>query len=238
MIPHFGFDNDSGASFALTSSRRRAIMRQIKRQSRGKNPEPKERVIFAEYGNFNDGDSGVVTAIDPKTASQSTKMKLRTAGIDSPETAQLFGPEAGEISDDLLRHADMLMVYIVGQGKYKRYLSWIYLLREGKTPICFNEEMIFQGGAWHLDFYHPDAEKLWNLEREAQANRRGLWKDLDGPRAAEVMHACHFRDQKSGKPYRPLRYREGVPFFDTLNRQTQRVGLFGKQDITLERSSV
>ncbi len=239
MIGTTGYD-EYDSPILLTDFRRKAIFKQIRRQTRGRKSDNVERVIFADNADFNDGDSGNVDVLtlDPRTGSDSGREKLRTAAIDSPEWKQLFGPEAADIAHDLFEHAEKLMVYIIGRGKFGRALSWIYLLREGKTPISFNQEMVRQGGAWHLDFYHPDAEFMWELEREAQEKRRGLWKDLDGPNAEEVKHPCHFRDQDSGKPYRPLRHREGVPFFDTLNRQTKRVGLFGRREITLERASV
>lgn len=111
-----------------------------------------------------DGDTFTLLTKD------SSRIKVRLHGIDSPERGQAFYKVSkqylsGQVSGRTVR------VMFSGRDRYGRILGIAFL-----DTININERLLAAGMAWHFKRYdnHPGWAKL---ENEARANKRGLWQD-------------------------------------------------------------
>ena len=102
---------------------------------------------------------------------------IRFQGIDCPEKAQPFGPEATDftVKRALGRRVTIIMMDV---DKYGRIVGWV-ILPDGKI---LNRELVREGWAWWYRHYAPDNTDLKNLEAAARRNKKGLWSD--GPQMA------------------------------------------------------
>jgi endonuclease YncB( thermonuclease family) len=110
-------------------------------------------------------DSDTITVLLDKT-----QRKIRLEGIDAPEKGQAFGTKARralreKISGKTVR-IDWKQRY-----RYGRIVGRVYL---GDRDISL--EMVRDGMAWHCKRYSRETA-LAEAEREARADRRGLWAD-------------------------------------------------------------
>lgn len=99
------------------------------------------------------------------------KFKIRLYGIDTPEKAQPYGPQATGILKRLVLN-EIVNVDLISVDHYGRQIARIYV---GKQDI--NAEMIRLGAAWHYKFYDKSSnyQQYEDLERYARQNRLGLW---------------------------------------------------------------
>jgi endonuclease YncB( thermonuclease family) len=109
-----------------------------------------------------DGDTFTVLTPDLR------QVKVRVAEIDAPERGQPYATRSRQQLADLLFHKDVT-VHVQVVDRYKRPVG---------RPIVGNVdvtvEMIRTGAAWVYRSYSDDIE-LYELERTAKAERRGLW---------------------------------------------------------------
>ncbi|EMR04778.1 thermonuclease family protein [Cesiribacter andamanensis] len=98
------------------------------------------------------------------------RIRIRLSGIDSPEDDQAYSQEAKAYLISLLEGKEILMTPN-GSDKLGRPVAVISV--EGKNIA---EEMVRSGFAWHYKKYSNDPV-LDQLEAEARAEKRGLWKD-------------------------------------------------------------
>ena len=108
-----------------------------------------------------DGDT-LTILIDKKT------YKIRLAQIDTPERKQPYGNEAKKVLSDLVFNKT-ISIKIETIDRYGRYVADIYLDRNH-----INAEMVKRGVAWVYQKYAKD-EKLYTMENEAKAAKRGIW---------------------------------------------------------------
>ncbi len=96
------------------------------------------------------------------------RIRVRLAGIDSPETGQPFGARSRRSLSDLV-FGKPVRVDVRGRDRYGRAVGWV---RAGAGDV--NAEMVRRGAAWVFRPHRPDPTLL-RIERVARAERRGLW---------------------------------------------------------------
>lgn len=96
------------------------------------------------------------------------KYRIRLRGIDAPENAMPYGKEAKEELTKIVQ-GQSLRVLVYGEDQYERYVADIYC-----DDKFVQELMLKKGFAWHYATYDQRPE-LARWEREARANRVGLW---------------------------------------------------------------
>ena len=121
--------------------------------------------------------AGRVTAVhDGDTISIRTAhdtVRVRLVGIDCPEAGQPFAARAKRFTAE---HAFGRDVIVRGQGEdqYDRLLGRV--LVDGRD---LNEALVRAGLAWQYDPASARQGPLAAAERNARAERRGLWSDAD-----------------------------------------------------------
>lgn len=98
------------------------------------------------------------------------QVKVRLVEIDAPEKAQAFGNRSKQALTALV-HGQEVRVVEHGLDKYQRTLGRIF-----RGDLDVNAEQVRQGMAWVYRQYAKDAS-LYQIEAEAKAERRGLWRD-------------------------------------------------------------
>jgi micrococcal nuclease len=125
-----------------------------------------ESNLHGEVIHVKDGDSIVV--LD----SLNQKYDIRLAYIDAPERFQAYGKQAKKHLADLVLNEQVEIVIIEPTDRYGRIIAEINV----DDNFNVNKEMLASGMAWHYDKY-PGAAKHEQLERQAQKQKVGLWKD-------------------------------------------------------------
>ena len=95
-------------------------------------------------------------------------IKVRLAGIDTPELKQEFGLEAKKALEERVLNKK---VYIDGDKK-DRYGRLIADIKIGSRWV--NKELVEEGYAWHYKQYSKDPE-LVESESNAKKEAKGLW---------------------------------------------------------------
>lgn len=119
--------------------------------------------------------SGIVTEVrdgDSLTlVNWQATYKIRLADIDAPEWKQEHGKDSRASLFHLcgLRRAT---VETRGQDRYGRTLATVTC-----AGVDANSEQVRRGWAWVYIRYAPKDSPLYGLEREARADKRGLWAD-------------------------------------------------------------
>jgi endonuclease YncB( thermonuclease family) len=111
-----------------------------------------------------DGDT--LRAIDE----HKVERKVRLVGIDAPEIGQAFGTKSRDGLTAMVK-GKSVEVHADSEDRYGRTLA--RLVVEGRDV---NRQMVTDGLAWHFTRYSDD-QRLAAAEREARAERRGLWRD-------------------------------------------------------------
>jgi len=139
-----------------------------------------------------DGDTLDLDVEDLLNKDPNTRVRLW--GVDTPEThtwktskdsadtkgssPMYFGPEASEFAKRLVlnKRVTVRLEPVEGsRGKYGRLLAYIYL-PDGRM---LNEELIRQGYGYADErFGHMYRRRFLDLQKEAQREQRGLWKDV------------------------------------------------------------
>ena len=143
--------------------------------------------IAATVTRVADGDSFVARLADGRT------VEVRLQGIDAPEARQPFGREAGE---NLRRLAldERLALRRVDRDPYGR---WVVVATSDDGDLALLQ--IRGGFAWHNVRYAREQDEAFReryaaAEREARAQRRGLWAA-----AQPVAPWDYKREQRSGE---------------------------------------
>jgi endonuclease YncB( thermonuclease family) len=100
--------------------------------------------------------------------SSNQQVKIRLAGIDTPEKAQPFGNKAKQALATLA-FQNYVTVDVETKDRYGRSVGKITV---NGTDV--NAELVKQGMAWVYRKYTND-QKLYALEAEAKQAKRGLW---------------------------------------------------------------
>ena len=113
-----------------------------------------------------DGDT--ITVLQNKQ-----QIRIRLAGIDTPEKRQDFGSRAKKFTSDQV-FKKQVRVEKMGTDRYGRIIGMIFY--EGS---CLNEDLVRAGYAWVYRKYcdYPICSKWMDYEKEARRKRIGLWAD-------------------------------------------------------------
>ena len=102
--------------------------------------------------------------------SSNEQVKIRLAGIDTPEKKQPFGNKAKQALANLAFQKQAL-VEVETKDRYGRTVGVVFV-----DGLNVNAELVKQGMAWVYRKYTDD-ERLYTLESEAKQAKRGLWLD-------------------------------------------------------------
>lgn len=148
-----------------------------------------------------DGDTCTVVAADRQP------IKIRLAGIDTPERSQPFGPQAKQALSSKISNR-IVDVQAQTTDRYNRIVADLYL---GKRWI--NLELIRDGWAWHYKQYSSDP-RLAQSEQSARRQHKGLW------RAPEPMPPWRYRNRAHAKPHSAPTHRAPAGTGHWLNTAT------------------
>ena len=139
-------------------------------------------VLIGQVVGVSDGDT--ITLLD----ANKTQHKIRLAGIDAPEKAQAYGQASKKSLSDLIFNKQV-NVYWEKKDRYQRVLGKVTL---GDQDICL--EQVKRGMSWHYKQYQRDQTQEDRMkydlaEKEARANRIGLWSDESPVEPSTFRHA-------------------------------------------------
>ena len=104
-------------------------------------------------------------------------LPIRLNYIDAPETDQAYGIWARDQLRQLCEKGSTVTVLDQGKDVYNRHLGQVHC-----NGIHANAAMVEQGAAWVYEYYAPEDSELYELQAQAKAKKRGLWK-ADNPLA-------------------------------------------------------
>jgi micrococcal nuclease len=108
-----------------------------------------------------DGDT-ITILVDRK------QVRVRLSTIDAPERGQDFSQRSRQALADLV-FCKEVRIETHGKDRYGRVIGDVFV---GGKPV--NEIMVREGWAWNFVKYSR-SPRLAELERQARAERRGLW---------------------------------------------------------------
>ena len=115
-----------------------------------------------------DGDT--ITVLTPDKA----QIKVRLYGIDCPESKQAFGNRAKQATSDAVFGKQVTLV-IMDTDRYGRSVAIVRY-----DGLVLQETLLKAGMAWVYDKYCKPGTPCndWRqMQKEARANRIGLWRD-------------------------------------------------------------
>lgn len=100
-----------------------------------------------------------------------TTVRVRMQGIDAPERGMPYYKMAKQYLSDLCMHQKVTLKEVT-EDHYGRTVAFSYL-EDGRE---LSREMLKAGYAWHYKKYNKESE-LAQMEKDAKAEKKGLWKD-------------------------------------------------------------
>lgn len=138
-------------------------------------------LVALPVGSFANTLTGTVVGIsdgDTLTLLDASKVqhKIRLAGIDAPEKSQAFGDRSKQNLAGLVFQEKVTVEW----SKLDRYGRVIGKVLFGSDDVCLAQ--VRAGMAWHYTAYAReqdplDRERYARTEVDAQADKRGLWRD-------------------------------------------------------------
>lgn len=122
-------------------------------------------VLTGQVVRVADGDT--ITILTPERQ----QIKIRLAEVDAPEKKQAFGQQAKDFTSELVA-GKVVSVQVRDTDRYGRTVGEVFLA-DGRSV---NRLLVENGFAWWYRQYSRDAS-LGELEKNARAERRGLWQD-------------------------------------------------------------
>ena len=121
-----------------------------------------------------DGDTiTVLRLIETEPGAKKTiPVKIRLAGIDTPESKQAYGQKAKAALSSKVFGQTVRVVYSE-QDRYGRTIGDVYA-----GGAWINLAMVSEGWAWHYKAYSKD-KRLADAETQARKAKRGLWAGQD-----------------------------------------------------------
>ena len=117
----------------------------------------------------------VVLVVDGDTfylKSRQMKHYVNLVGIDAPELDQAFGDHSKHFLMDMVE-SQTVIVQVRGRDKYGIILGELFV-----NQLSINELMLTYGYAWAIRGFRAD-RKLQGMEKLAQVQGLGLWRDKD-----------------------------------------------------------
>ncbi len=129
----------------------------------------------------------VIRVVDGDTIRLENGQTVRYIGIDTPETKhpqkklQCFGKEASNKNKELVEGKMVRLEKDISEtDKYWRLLRYVFVPTEASPSGLFVNDYLVREGFAHTSTFPPDvkySDYFINLEREAQTNHKGLWKN-------------------------------------------------------------
>jgi micrococcal nuclease len=140
------------------------------------------QMVRAEVTGHVDGDT-VKVRIESPPPELGEAETIRLIGVDTPETVhpsrpvQFFGKEASDYTKSRLLGKTVCLAFDWDlRDHYGRLLAYIYL--DSGEADCFNAALVREGYAHaYTRFAFQFMEEFRALERDARAEKRGLWGD-------------------------------------------------------------
>lgn len=117
-----------------------------------------------------DGDSISIILLDTLD-----EQEIRLQGADAPERGQPCWREAQLFMAELL-HGGIVRVEVEKRDRYKRLVGRVFL--EDKEGLDVEKALIRAGLAWHYSYFNHEPD-LANAQKEAQAEKLGIWQESD-----------------------------------------------------------
>jgi micrococcal nuclease len=103
--------------------------------------------------------------------------EIRLKGVDCPEKRQPYGKEATALTTKLILGEQVQCQIFREKGKqFDRYGRYVALVRIQDSGKWLQDELVKAGAAWCDPRFNKD-ESLDEMQAEAKADKRGLWKD-------------------------------------------------------------
>lgn len=160
----------AGAFAGRNFPAKKDMLRELPGNSVGR---PDEKVKDSENG----FEGRVVSVQDGDTLEvlrQGRAVRIRLHGVDCPEKRQAFGAAAKKMTSSLA-FAQTVRVIPRDQDRYGRLVAEV-MLPDGRS---LNKELVRAGLAWWYKRYAPDDKGLAALEHQAQAEKAGLWGEVE-----------------------------------------------------------
>ena len=122
---------------------------------------------------ISDGDT-LTARCHPAPDAPAQTIKVRLAEVDAPERHQPFGSRSRESLASLCMSQNAEVRPVAARGGldvYSRTVAHVTC-----NGVDANSEQVRTGMAWVFDRYVTD-RRLYSLQDEARAERRGLWAD-------------------------------------------------------------
>ncbi len=136
---------------------------------------PAAELINATVSSISDGDTLTVQ-------NANSKIKVRLACIDAPESNQEFGSRSTLRLQQLLPVGSEIKIYKVDTDRYGRTVGVIFANRTGRD-FNVNTQMVREGYAVVYEEYlyncPSSREQLFQVEQEAKANQRVIWSQAN-----------------------------------------------------------
>lgn len=132
--------------------------------------------LLSAFGVYEYAPGRVIKVADGDTITVYTtereKQKIRLYGVDAPESAQSWGPEAREFVSDLV-FLQEVEISVVNTDRYGREVALVKL----KDGRILNEELVKNGHAWvYRDYCREAFCANWiDMELRARYAKAGLW---------------------------------------------------------------
>ena len=137
-----------------------------------------------------DGDT--ITVLRSQEGTK-TRVKVRLAGIDTPEKKQDYGSKAKQALSQKVFGKTVTVTYKT-KDRYGRTIGDIHLNGE-----WINLEMVAEGWAWHYKQYSKD-KQLASAEVASRNARKGLWADPNKPVPPWEYRRSKRSPQRTQKP--------------------------------------
>lgn len=155
-------------------------------------PEPSQEPADKQAGVLVEGPAKVVRVVDGDTLilrQAGEQYRVRLLGVDTPETVkedttvQQWGPEATEFTNSFVRQGEVRVELDKRRvDRFGRSLAYVYV---GEKML--NVELV-RAGLARVAHYPGDSQAMLRLlrqaESEARSERRGIWSQAEGRRAA------------------------------------------------------
>ena len=125
--------------------------------------------ITGKVVGISDGDTITILTNDKQS------IKIRLAGIDTPEKSQAFGKKAKQFTSNAVYGKSVTIIQET-VDRYKRIVGMVYC-----GNICLNEKLVKNGLAWVYRKYcgKPHCKEWLQYEHQARINTIGLWSQND-----------------------------------------------------------
>ena len=104
-----------------------------------------------------------------------SEVTVRLHGVDTPESRQAYGKQAKKFTASMV-YDRQVRVEAVDIDRYGRIVGIVYRETDGAQ---LNEALVAAGYAWWYRKYAPQDIRLQELEQQARAAGKGLWKQDD-----------------------------------------------------------